>query len=135
MRLCIEELSASQTYQIALTLPGLTRYRDVLSRCYASHRSRAAALADRITALQGKPPKSGGIWRPLLGTLGPSPAKLEPKAVLSLLGDAETHWVRNYRSELDKLDARNREFLKFRIIPGQDSTYEALESLTHAVRS
>lgn len=135
MRLCIEELTASHTYQIALTLPGLLKYRDALSRCYGSHRSRASALADRITALQGKPPKTGGIWSPLLTALGPSPATLEAKAVLSMLGDAEAHWVRTYRDELPKLDPRNREFLRFRVVPGQDSTYEVLAELRRTEHS
>lgn len=130
MRLCIEELSASHTYQIALTLPGLAQYRDVLSRCYGSHRGRAAALADRIAAHQGKPPKSGGIWSPLLAALGPSPATLGTKVVLSLLGDAEAHWARTYRDELAKLDPRNREFLHSRLIPGQNATHAALDDLT-----
>jgi len=135
MRLCIEELTASQTYQIALTLPGLLKHRDVLSRCYGSHRNRASALAERITALQGKPPKTGGIWSPLLEALGPSPATLEAKTVLSLLGDAETHWVRTYRDELTKVDPRNREFLRSRLVPGQDSTHQALEELRHSEHS
>jgi hypothetical protein len=135
MLLCIEELTASHTYQIALTLPGLSKYRDVLSRCYGSHRSRASALAERITALQGKPPKTGGIWSPFLSALGPSPATLSAKTVLSLLGDAETHWMQTYRDELAKVDPRNREFLRFRIVPGQDSTYEALQNLKRSLNS
>lgn len=129
LRLCIQELTASHTYQMALTLPGLKRYRDVLSRCYGSHRSRASALADRIAAFGGNPPKAGGIWSPLLAALGPSPATLGAKAVLALLGDAEEHWVRTYREELAKLDGRSREFLHFRIIPGQESTQAALREL------
>jgi len=135
MRLCIEELDASHTYQIALTLPGLTKYRDVLSRCYGSHRSRASSLADRITALHGKPPKSGGIWSPLLAALGPSPATVSANEVLTLLGDAETHWARTYRDALTKLDPRSREFLHLCILPGQDSTHAALRTLTHPVES
>jgi len=135
MKLCIEELTASRTYQTALTLPGLAEYRDVLSRCYGSHRSRASALADRIVALQGKPPKSGGIWSPLLAALGPSPATLGADAVVSLLADAEDHWVRTYRDELAKLDPRNRELLQSRIVPGQESTQALLRDLKHVAHA
>jgi hypothetical protein len=127
--LCAQELSAAQTYQQALTIAAVSRHASVLSRCYASHRNRAAALTQRVANFEGEVPKSPGVWAPLRPVLAPPVPVASERLVVGLLERAEEEWTRKYRDELPALTVIDREFLGNRVVPAQAATHAALSDL------
>lgn len=127
--LCAQELSAAQTYQQALTIAAVSRHAGVLSRCYASHRNRAAALTQRVVAFEGVVPRSPGVWAPLRPVVATPVPVASERVVIGLLERAEEEWTRKYRDEMPALTVIDREFLANRVVPAQDATHAALGDL------
>jgi len=127
--LCVQELCAAQTYQQALTIAAVSRHAGVLSRCYASHRNRAAALTQRVLTFEGVVPRSPGVWAPLRPLLARPVPIASDQLVIGLLERAEEEWTRKYRDELPALTATDREFLRNRVVPAQDATHAALSDM------
>lgn len=132
---CKEELAAAQTYEKALTLPVLAPHADVLERCYASHKNRAAELADRISNLGGEPPHAPGVWGSLLPSLATAAAALSEKLAISLLEESEGRGQRRYREQLGALAPINQSFLTERIQPAQDASHAAITEIGRALQA
>jgi hypothetical protein len=132
--LCAQELTAAQTYQQVLTIADLSRHVGVLSRCYASHRSRAVALTERVAAFEGVVPRSSGVWGPMKSLLSTPVPIASERLVIDLLDQAESAWLQNYQDELHRLSASDREFLSNRILPAQQTTREAVKDLKSLLR-
>jgi hypothetical protein len=132
---CKEELAAAQTYEKALTLPVLAPHLDVLERCYASHKNRAAELAERIANLGGEPPNAPGVWGSLLPSLATAAAALSEKLAISLLEESEGRGQRRYRDQLPALEPPNQSFVTERIQPAQDVSYGAITEVGRALQA
>jgi hypothetical protein len=132
---CKEELAAAQTYERALTLPVLAPHRDVLERCYASHKNRAAELAERIASLGGEAPSAPGVWGSLLPSLATAAAALSEKLAVSLLEESEGRGQRRYRDRLAALQPPNQSFLSERIQPAQEASYGAITEVGRALQA
>ena len=132
--LCAGELSAAQTYQQVLTVPAVSRHVGVLSRCYASHRSRAVALMERVAAFEGVVPRAPGVWAPMKAILSTPVPIASERVVIDFLDQAESEWLRNYQDEMHSLSPSDFEFLSNRVVPAQEATREAVGDLKRQLR-
>ena len=130
---CRGEISAVQTYAKALASPSLRQVSDILQSCHASHEERASALADRILELGGRVPESTGVWGAIMPVLESAAAAISAKMAIAVLEEGEDRLLKEYRTNLPRLDAPSRAFVNERILPSQLRTHQALSNLKHAM--
>ncbi|HEX8113748.1 MAG TPA: DUF2383 domain-containing protein, partial [Kofleriaceae bacterium] len=106
------EMSAVETYQMALDkIEGSSAARDELLVNLKSHRDRVIALQDAIVALGGTPAQSSGPWGTFAKLVEGAAKVLGDKAAIDALEEGEDHGLKDYRKDLDQLDARGRQLV------------------------
>lgn len=126
---CRGEMSARDSYLLALTDPDLSDYRETLSHCMQSHQWRAELLAQEIERVGGDAPQSSGPWGTLVDIVERAAMGLGKKAALKVLREGEDHGVRDYGVDIGKLDPPQRALVETYILPAQLETRRALTSL------
>jgi len=126
---CRGELSAAETYAIALGHPILRRYHEVLTACRDSHQKRARLLGREILRLGGEVPRFSGPWGALVDIVEEAAVALGPSPAVRALVQGEEHGLRDYRADLDKLDPAARRLVESVVMPAQVETYRAVSAL------
>lgn len=123
------ELSAVETYQMALDkIEGSSVARDELVVNLKSHQDRVIALQDAIVALGGAPAKSSGPWGAFAKLVEGAAKVLGEKAAIDVLEEGEDHGLKDYRKDMDQLDARGRQIVSG-MIAMQQQTHDRLSAL------
>jgi len=126
---CRGELSAAESYAIALGAPVLRRHQQVLSACRDSHQKRARLLGREILRLGGEIPRFSGPWGALVDTIEQAAVALGPSAAIRALVQGEEHGLRDYRVDVDKLAPTPRQLVENVVMPAQVETYRAVSAL------
>lgn len=124
------EISAVETYRIAIekldpSSPALAE----LFACAKSHERRVEKLTDKIRSLGGTPDQSSGPWGAMTKALEKGAAVLGDKAAIALLEEGEDHGLKDYRTDLEKLDADARMLVTNELLPQQEETHRSLSNL------
>jgi uncharacterized protein (TIGR02284 family) len=129
------EISAVETYRQALDTVSAVPVRTQLQDCMMSHARRVDVLREQISSLGGEPAEGSGIWGTFAKAVEGGAKVLGEKAAVAALEEGEDHGRKEYRQELDKLDATTRAFVQSRIMPEQERTHSALSMLKRTLAS
>jgi uncharacterized protein (TIGR02284 family) len=127
------EISAVETYRMALDKIEDPTLRSRLEEIHKSHEARAAKLRNRISELGAMPADSSGAWGGFAKLVEGSAKAFGVKAALAALEEGEDHGLRLYRDDLDKLDPDARSFVETELLSSQQRSHDAMSSLKHAV--
>lgn len=127
------ELSAVETYQLAIDRPELPVVRDELVACQKSHAARAELLRTRIRELGGTPLESSGAWGTIAKALEAGAAKLGDHLAIAVLEEGEDHRLHDYQADLSALDDASRHLVELEILPEQVRTHRTMSSMKMAM--
>jgi hypothetical protein len=124
------EISAVETYRIAIekldaSSPALTE----LYACLKSHERRVEKLTAKIQALGGNPDHGSGAWGAMTKALEKGAAVFGDKVAIALLEEGEDHGLKDYRHDIEKLDAEARMLVTSELLPQQEETHRKLSTL------
>jgi hypothetical protein len=126
------EMSAVETYQMALDkIDQISTARDELLVNLKSHQDRVIALREAIVAAGGTPAGSSGPWGAFAKAIEGTAKTLGEKAAVAALEEGEDHGLKDYKSEVDTLDATCRQLVVNQLIPQQQQTHDRLSALKH----
>lgn len=128
------EVSAVETYGQALSHESLKPFVEVLRRCQRSHQARVDLLREEIRRLGGEVPQGSGLWGAFAKTVQGAANVLSAKAAIAVLEEGEDHGMRDYETDIDKLDAATRSFVREYIFPAQLDTHRMVSELKHALQ-
>ena len=123
------ELSAVETYRQALEKIDSGGTRVQLEQCRRSHEERVALLRRSITTFGGQPASTSGAWGSFAKLAEGGAKVFGEKAAIAALEEGEDHGIKDYRSDLDKLDVRVRSFVATRLLPEQENTHARISAL------
>lgn len=123
------ELSAAESYRLALDKFPSSPHRNVFQDCAASHELRARLLADEVRRLGGTPASSSGAWGAFTKLVEGGAAVVGENATIAVLEEGEDHGRNDYQRDLDKLTPTTRRLIESRVYPEQLRTHDALSRL------
>lgn len=123
------ELSAAETYRLALDRLEQSEFRPTLVQCSRSHEERARLLTEAILGRGGEPSESSGAWGSLVRMLERSAAAISESAAIALLEEGEDHGRDDYLRDLDNLEPTARQLVEFAILPEQRRTHDTIKAV------
>lgn len=123
------EISAVETYRQALEKVERPQVRTQLQNCMQSHAQRVTALSDQILTLGGSPATGSGVWGSFAKIVEGGAKAFGESAAIAALEEGEDHGRNDYRRDLDKLDARTKQFIQASIMPEQQRTHDTMSTL------
>lgn len=127
------ELSAAETYRLALEHLEQSEFRPTLVQCSRSHEERARLLTDAILSRGGEPAKSSGVWGSLVRVLERGAAAISESAAIAVLEEGEDHGRDDYMRDLDQIDSGARQLVEFAILPEQRRTHETVRAVKRSL--
>ncbi len=129
------ELSAIDTYGIALHDRSTFSAKTELSQCQRSHELRADKLRGKIVDLGGSPAERPGITGAWSKVIERGAAAISDDMAIRALEQDEDHVLRDYRSCLARVTPDVRSFLEREVLPEEESTHRTLSDLKHRLAS
>jgi hypothetical protein len=127
------ELSAVESYKLALEHLEQSEFRATLVQCSRSHEERARLLTEAILGRGGEPSPSSGAWGSLVRMVERSALALGESAAIAVLEEGEDHGRDDYLRDLDALEPSARQLVEFAILPEQRRTHDTLRAVKHSV--
>lgn len=127
------ELSAAETYRLALDRLDQSEFRPSLVQCTRSHEERARLLTEAILGRGGEPADSSGAWGSLVRMLERSAAALSESAAVAVLEEGEDHGRDDYLRDLDNLEPTARQLVEFAILPEQRRTHDTIRAVKRSI--
>ena len=129
------EISAVETYRLALDKVSYdSPVRAQLEANRNSHERRVQALEHKIRSLGGLPAKGSGPWGALVKAVETVSKALGRKATISALEQGEDHGLKDYRTDLKKLDPDGQLLVTSELLPQQEETHRAMRELQGDMR-
>jgi demethoxyubiquinone hydroxylase (CLK1/Coq7/Cat5 family) len=124
------EISAVETYRMALAkLDATSTARSEIEACLQSHQARVVMLREAIRAVGGTPSDGSGPWGVFAKAVEGGAAILGDKAAVAALEEGEDHGMKDYRADVNDLDASLRALVTSRLAPEQQRTHDRMSSL------
>ncbi|HYQ18778.1 MAG TPA: DUF2383 domain-containing protein [Polyangiaceae bacterium] len=127
------ELSAAETYRLALDRLEQSEHRPTLVQCSRSHEERARLLTEAILGRGGDPADSSGAWGSLVRMLERSAVAVSESAAVAVLEEGEDHGRDDYLRDLDKLEPSARQLVEFAILPEQRRTHDTIRAVKRSL--
>jgi hypothetical protein len=127
------EISAVETYRLALAKVVDPRLQTVLREALESHHQRVDRLRAWITQRGGTPPEDSGLWGSFAKLVETGAVAIGVRPGIAALEAGEDHGLRDYRNGLKKLDAGSCELVEQYLLPEQERTHRALSTLKHTL--
>jgi hypothetical protein len=127
------ELSAAETYRLALERLEHTEFRGSLVQCSRSHEERARLLTEAILGRGGDPADSSGAWGSLVRMIERSASAISEKAAIAALEEGEDHGRDDYLRDLDNLEPSARQLIEFAILPEQRRTHDTIKAVKRSI--
>lgn len=127
------ELSAVESYRLALDRLEPSEFRATLVQCSRSHQERARLLTEAVLGRGGEPAESSGAWGSLVRMIERSALALGEGAAVAVLEEGEDYGRDDYIRELDELEPSARQLVEFAILPEQRRTHEAVKAVKHSL--
>ncbi len=122
------EISAVETYHIAVDKMRTFRNLIDLQNNLASHETRVAKLRTRITNLGGKVSEGSGAWGAFAKLVEGGAAVFGDATAIKALEEGEDKGLRDYR-DAKKLDPAVQQFIHTELIPAQTETHATMSAL------
>ncbi len=123
------EISAVETYQLALSKLAEFPERATLEQCAASHRARVEVLSGEVARRGGTPAQGSGAWGAFAKAVEGTASTFGAKAAVAALEEGEDHGRDDYKRGLDELDGAARALLEKQVLPEQLRTHDTLSAL------
>jgi demethoxyubiquinone hydroxylase (CLK1/Coq7/Cat5 family) len=123
------ELSAVETYDLAVQKIGRGELTNALRQIRSSHEERAVILREFLLSAGCEPSKSSGVWGAFAKAVQTGADLLGERAALASLEQFEDHVATVYSEQPSPIDDRTAEILKAQILPEQRRTSELSRSL------
>ena len=127
------ELSAVESYKLALDHLEQSEFRATLVQCSRSHEERARLLSEAILGRGGEPSPSSGAWGSLVRMVERSALALGEGAAIAVLEEGEDHGRDDYLRDLDTLEPSARQLVEFAILPEQRRTHDTVRAVKHTL--
>ncbi len=127
------ELSAAETYRLALDRLEQSEHRPTLVQCSRSHEERARLLTEAILGRGGEPAESSGAWGSLVRMLERSAAAISESAAIAVLEEGEDHGRDDYLRDIDNLEPTARQLVEFAILPEQRRTHDTIKAVKRSL--
>jgi hypothetical protein len=127
------ELSAVETYRLALERLEQSEFRPSLVQCTRSHEERARLLTEAILGRGGDPADSSGAWGSLVRMIERSAASISESAAIAVLEEGEDHGRDDYLRDLDNLEPSARQLVEFAILPEQRRTHDTIKAVKRSL--
>jgi DNA-binding ferritin-like protein len=129
------ELSATETYQLALSNVAHVGVHSVLQQILTSHATRTERLGERLRWMGAEVTKSSGVWGALAKIVQVGADILGDRAVVAALKEGEDHGLRLYMDAAPHCDASTRGLIEAYLLPEQRRTRELCWSLKEYVNA
>lgn len=123
------ELSAAETYELALksvTHVGLHR---TLQEILVSHSRRTTLLRDKIAGIGAEVPTDSGVWGAFAKVFQIGADLLGDRLAIAALEEGEDRAVELYTKDLAECDARTRKIIDTELLPEQRRTHDLCRTL------
>lgn len=123
------EMSAVETYELALksvTHVGLHR---TLQEILVSHSRRIPQLREKIVGMNGEPVTSTGVWGAFAKAFQAGADILGDRAAIAALEDGEDKSVALYTGDMTGVDAKTRKLIDTELAPEQNRTHALCRTL------
>jgi aspartate oxidase len=127
------ELSAAETYRLALDNLDFTSFRPTLVQCTRSHEERARLLTEAIVGRGGEPATSSGAWGSVVRMIERSAIAVSENAAVAALEAGEDHGRDDYLRDLDKLEPTARQLVEYSILPEQQRTHDTIRAIKRTI--
>jgi len=127
------ELSAAETYRLALDRLEQSEFRPTLVQCSRSHEERARLLTEAILGRGGEPADSSGAWGSLVRMIERSAAAISESAAIAALEEGEDHGRDDYLRDIDSLEPSARQLVEFAILPEQRRTHDTIKAVKRSL--
>lgn len=125
------ELSATETYQLALKKLADDPGAEQLKQMHVDHRSTANLLRQHVHQHGGKPDQGSGVWGAWAKLVESTAKLLGNKAALKALKEGEEHGVKEYEEALqsDSLPADCKMLIETQLLPQTRSHISSLDQI------
>lgn len=123
------EISAVETYRLALekvTDPAITNN---LRECMSSHQQRVSLLQARVRTLGGMPSTDSGPWGAFAKLITGGATVFGDKAAVGALEEGEDHGLKDYKTDITKLDPESRTLVEQQLLPAQQRSHQTMSTL------
>ncbi len=128
------ELSAVETYNMAIDKVTTPSTAAVLTECRGCHADRVAKLTQAITALGAEPVKSSGPWGSFAKLVEAGAVVLGEGSAVGAIKEGEDQGLDTYRGAA-KADDTSGSFVSTSLLPAQERTQKAISSLYETMPS
>jgi demethoxyubiquinone hydroxylase (CLK1/Coq7/Cat5 family) len=128
------EISAVETYEMALSNLSEASLRTALSDMLQSHQERVTLLRERIEQLGGRASEGSGLWGGFTKLIEGGAKVFGARAALAALEEGEDYGLKMYkdREDLEKIDPESRRLAETRLLSAQQKTHAAMSRLKHS---
>jgi uncharacterized protein (TIGR02284 family) len=123
------ELSAVETYRQALEKVKDAAILNVLRECQDSHSERVRTLTEQVATFGGKPDSGSGAWGTFAKLVEGAATAFGDKTAVAALEEGEDKGLKDYRGDLEDLDANAKQLVQQRMLPAQERTHQAMSQL------
>lgn len=123
------EISAVETYRMALEALKTSAYVPKLTECKQSHEQRVAILTEEIRKLGGTPAESSGAWGTFAKLIEGGAAVLGEKTAIAALEEGEDHGNADYKADVQKLEGEARSVIEQKVVPLQLRSHASMSAL------
>lgn len=129
------ELSAMETYELALKSIDHVGLHRSLQELLTSHARRVELLRDQMSRLGVDVPKSSGAWGAFSKLVQTGADLLGDRAAIATLEEGEDRGLASYAKDLTGCDAKTRQLIEEQLLPEQKRTHELCRSLKEYVKA
>lgn len=123
------ELSAVETYGLAIETPPLTSLHRTLQDILMSHARRTARLRERLLRLGAEPVMSASAWSAFVDALEMGTHLPDGRAAIAALEDGESRGLDLYEDSVEACDLWTRTLIAADFLPEQQRTHNLCGSL------
>ena len=129
------EISAVQTYDLALQSLEISEIGGALRQLRDSHDRRVTLIRDRIRSWGAVPSETSGTWGAFARLIQRGADLFGDRAAIAALEEGEDHGLKLYTEDLDDIDLDTREFIRHELLPDQRRTHSLCRSLYRFVKA
>ena len=127
------EISAVETYRQAIEKLDGSSTQMQLEDIRRSHEQRVAKLRDLVARLGGEPADDSGAWGAFARLVEGGAKTFGERAAVAVLEEGEDHGLKQYRDDLEKLDATSRQLVVMDLLPAQERTHQFMSALKNTL--
>ncbi len=123
------EISAVETYRQAIEKLASGSSAAMLAQWQKSHEMRVSLLTSEIVKRGGQPAKGSGAWGAFAKLVEAGASVLGEKSAIAALEEGEDHGMKDYETDVAKLDEPTKAFILGKILPEQKRTHTGVREL------